>query len=56
MKPIVSGLKDLMKRDVVVAGNVKILLVVGSFSAVHGIGGLKYYFCIKKEWGNLVEI
>ena len=48
MEPIVSGLKDLIKRDVVVAGDIRARLAVGSSSAVHGIGGLKYYFCIKK--------
>jgi hypothetical protein len=31
MKPIVSGLKDLMKRGVVVAGDIRDFLTVGIF-------------------------
>ena len=49
MKPIVSGLKDLMKRGVVVVGDIRARLAVGSFSAMHEIGELKYCFCIKKN-------
>ena len=56
MKPIVSGLKDLIKRDVVVVGDIRARLAVGSFSAMHEIGELKYCFCIKKEWGDVVQI
>ena len=45
MKPIVSGLKDLMRRDFVIAmGNIQALAAAGSFSAVHEIGELKYCF------------
>jgi hypothetical protein len=53
---VISGLKDLMRCDFVIAmGDIQALAVAGSFSAAHDIGGLKYYFCIKKEWAIWFE-
>ena len=56
MKLVISGLKDLMKRDVVVVGGIRARLAAGSFSAMHEIGELKYCFCIKKEWDDVAQI